>query len=69
MFPRFSISSLILAVLVICILVFNLLILTSLGKENQIVSHTAGATYYTGGKHALKAHVDKVDSPEFIAAV
>ncbi|KAI5949351.1 hypothetical protein KGF54_005586 [Candida jiufengensis] len=68
-FRRLSPSYILLGVLIVAIVIFNVSILTTSSSDGSSYSKNGGATYYTGGKKAMQAHIDKVDSEEFINEV
>lgn len=72
-FRRLSLLYILLGALVVAIIIFNVLILSSSDSSSTIAAPLSnkggGAKYYTGGKSSLQAHVDKVDSQEYINEV
>ncbi|KAI5965043.1 hypothetical protein KGF57_000836 [Candida theae] len=72
-FRRLSLSYVFLGALVVAVIIFNVSILSSSDSVTTAAaisnSRTGGAKYFTGGKSSLQAHVNKVDSQEYIDEV
>lgn len=70
-FRRLSLLYILLGALVVAVIIFNVLILSSSDDTLDSISTKggAGAKYFTGGKSSLQAHVDKVDSQEYVNEV
>ncbi|KAI5970106.1 hypothetical protein CANMA_000717 [Candida margitis] len=69
-FRRLSLSYVLLGALVVAIIIFNVSILSSSDSSTTVVSSKyGGAKYFTGGKSSLQAHVEKVDSQEYVDEV
>ncbi|KAI5959900.1 uncharacterized protein KGF55_005132 [Candida pseudojiufengensis] len=68
-FRRITPSYILIGILVISVIIFNISILTTSSSDTFKYTKDGGATYYTGGKKAMQAHIDKVDSEEFLASI
>ncbi|KAI3406612.2 hypothetical protein KGF56_000745 [Candida oxycetoniae] len=67
--PRLSLSYLLLGFLVVAIIIFNVTILSTPDESSITYNKSKGATYHTGGTSKMNAQIDKIDSPEYVAAV